>query len=418
MRLLNNLLSKLKKSKKSAFIKLKKTQEITKIFDTFNKNSDQIEIRYVGGCLRKILNNEKVDDIDLSVNVDPQKVIEILEKNNIKYLKIGIEHGTITALINEKKFEITSLRKDLITDGRHAIVKFSNDWLEDASRRDFTINSIYSDIDGNLYDPFNGKEDLKIGKVKFIGDTEKRIKEDYLRILRYIRFFSIYSKEKHSPKVIRIIKRNIQGIYNVSPERLLNEFSKIFNSGKIIELGNDSFSKQVIKLIFPQFKGLDLISDKSVRITELINKIDFVVFLALMVSDETDNAEYFIYRFKISNKDKKRILNYKNLIQDKKKASENYLWKIFYYYGKQSLLDFLSLEFIRSKGKNKKLYEFLNYFKDKDQPVFPIKASLLMDKYNLSEGKKLGEKIKKIEIKWVNNQFKISDDEIKNIVNH
>ena len=245
MRLLNNLLSKLKKSKKSAFIKLKKTQEITKIFDTFNKNSDQIEIRYVGGCLRKILNNEKVDDIDLSVNVDPQKVIEILEKNNIKYLKIGIEHGTITALINEKKFEITSLRKDLITDGRHAIVKFSNNWLEDASRRDFTINSIYSDIDGNLYDPFNGKEDLKIGKVKFIGDTEKRIKEDYLRILRYIRFFSIYSKEKHSPKVIRIIKRNIQGIYNVSPERLLNEFSKIFNSGKIIELGNDSFSKHV-----------------------------------------------------------------------------------------------------------------------------------------------------------------------------
>ena len=98
--------------------------------------------------------------------------------------------------------------------------------------------------------------------------------------------------------------------------------------------------------------------------------------------------------------------------------SENYLWKIFYYYGKQSLLDFLSFEFIRSKGKNKKLYEFLNYFKDKDQPVFPIKASLLMDKYNLSEGKKLGEKIKKIEIKWVNNQFKISDDEIKNIVNH
>ena len=104
-------------------------------------------------------------------------------------MKQGIEHGTITAVINKKSFEITTLRKDVKTDGRHAQVEYTDNWLEDASRRDFTINSIYSDLDGNLFDPFNGRKDLQDGLIKFIGDPAKRIKEDYLRILRYIRFF-------------------------------------------------------------------------------------------------------------------------------------------------------------------------------------------------------------------------------------
>ena len=113
----------------------------------------------------------------------------MLKKENIDYYETGLNHGTITAVINEYKFEITSLRKDISTDGRHATVAFSKNWKEDASRRDFTINSIYSDKDGNLFDPYNGKSDLEKGYVKFIGDVDERIKEDYLRILRYLRFF-------------------------------------------------------------------------------------------------------------------------------------------------------------------------------------------------------------------------------------
>ena len=171
------------------FKKIKKETEINKIFNAISSFSKNGEIRYVGGCVRKIINKEKVDDIDLAVNLNPTDVCKALKQVGIKYYESGIEHGTITALINNNKFEITSLRKDIDTDGRHAKVEFSNSWKDDASRRDFTINSIYADIDGNLFDPFDGKKDLESGKVDFIGDAETRIKEDYLRILRYVRFF-------------------------------------------------------------------------------------------------------------------------------------------------------------------------------------------------------------------------------------
>ena len=134
----------------------------------------------MGGCIRKLINNEKVDDIDLATNLEPSHVCEGIKKNSIDYFETGKEHGTITAIIDEYKYEITTLRKDISTDGRHAQVKFSKDWKEDAMRRDFTINSIYADKDGNLFDPNNGKKDLEEGYVKFIGDIDKRIKVDYL----------------------------------------------------------------------------------------------------------------------------------------------------------------------------------------------------------------------------------------------
>ena len=169
---------------------LTKNTPANKIFKAINSYSSDSEVRFVGGCIRKIINKEIVNDIDMATNLDPQKVCEVLKENKIDYYETGIEHGTITALIEGYKFEITSLREDILTDGRHAKVKFSKNWKEDALRRDFTINSIYADEDGNLFDPFEGKKDLENGFVNFIGDADKRIKEDYLRILRYLRFFA------------------------------------------------------------------------------------------------------------------------------------------------------------------------------------------------------------------------------------
>ena len=133
---------------------------ISKIFDAIDSYSSSSEIRYVGGCIRKIINKEKIDDIDLATNLEPIQVCEALGQNKINFHETGIKHGTVTALIDNYKFEITSLREDVSTDGRHAQVKFSQDWKKDASRRDFTINAIYSDKEGNLFDPYNGKEFL------------------------------------------------------------------------------------------------------------------------------------------------------------------------------------------------------------------------------------------------------------------
>ena len=139
----------------------------SKIFFAINSYSSLSEVRYVGGCVRKAIKGEKIDDIDLATNLEPKEVCEALKKNQINYYETGLEHGTITALIDDHKFEITSLREDISTDGRHAQVKFSKDWKKDASRRDFTINAIYSDIEGNIFDPYNGKDDLEKGVINF-----------------------------------------------------------------------------------------------------------------------------------------------------------------------------------------------------------------------------------------------------------
>ena len=207
-----NFLDKLLKRTKNLnnvskrILDLSKNTPVKKIFDSINNFLPNAEVRYVGGCIRKILNEEKLDDIDLATNLNPQEVKDALKKSNINFYETGIDHGTITAVIEGYNFEITSLREDIKTDGRHAKVKFSTDWKKDASRRDFTINSIYADIEGNLFDPFDGKDDLEKGIIKFIGEPEQRIKEDYLRILRYLRFFLSYSNYKHEFKTSKIIK--------------------------------------------------------------------------------------------------------------------------------------------------------------------------------------------------------------------
>ena len=200
------------KPKDSSFLSIYNNTEVSKLFDSISNFNDTREIRYVGGCVRKILNQEDVDDIDLAVNLNPNQVKECLQSNYIKFFETGIKHGTITANIGDQKYEITTLRKDVSTDGRRAKVEFSLDWKEDSNRRDFSINAIYSDKDGNLFDPYNGKKDLEDGNIKFIGNPEERIQEDYLRILRYLRFFLNYSNNKHELEIFRTIKRNIGGI--------------------------------------------------------------------------------------------------------------------------------------------------------------------------------------------------------------
>ena len=405
-------------SRPSSFKELKKKKEIKKLFLAIENYSEDSEIRYVGGCVRKILNNEIVDDIDFAVNLKPEECSAALKENNIKFFEIGISHGTIIAVIDSYKFEITSLRKDLITDGRHAKVAFTSDWQEDASRRDFTINAIFSDIHGNLYDPFDGKKDLEIGKIKFIGDADKRIKEDYLRILRYIRFFLNYSKTEHNDKIRKIIKQNLNGISNISSERLLDEFKKLIISSSFLKLFKDPFCLELINLIFPQFKNLDIFKNLNKFAEINIKKVDFIFLISLMLIDNTDNVEYFLFKFNISSIDKKRILflnKFYNKEINKNFFSKNNLWKIFYYNGKQALFDLIYFEIFKSKKINKKLIALLEYFKDKEVPVFPVKAVNLMEKYNIPEGKQLGLKLKKIEEQWIKNDFTVLDNEIEQI---
>ena len=403
------------------FKKIKKETEVEQLFKAIHSFSINSEIRYVGGCVRKIINKEDFDDIDLAVNLNPKDVCEALDKKNIKYYESGIKHGTITALINDIKFEITSLRKDIDTDGRHAKVEFSKSWKEDASRRDFTINSIYADIDGSLFDPFDGKKDLENGKVLFIGNAETRIKEDYLRILRYIRFFLNYSKVKHETSVIKIIKKNLTGMMNISAERLLDELQKLVRSRGFTKLAKDKDSLEIISLIFPQLKNISLFSKLNSFALKNIANVDFILLLSLMIIDGTDNVDYFVYKYNLSKKDQKRLL-FLNKFYSKKVNrsffSEKNLDKILYFNGREALNDIIYFKIFLSKKVDDNLIKLIKIFKEKEIPVLPLKANTLIEKYQIPEGIELGKKLKAIEEIWSNNNFKISEKEIQKIVNN
>ena len=395
------------------------TTPANKIFEAINNFSEKSEIRYVGGCVRKVIKKENVDDIDLATNLTPLEVCEALKNKQISYYETGIEHGTITAIIDEYKYEITSLRKDVSTDGRHAEVEFSLDWKEDASRRDFTINSIYADGDGNLFDPFNGKKDLEDGYINFIGNAEKRIQEDYLRILRYLRFYLNYSNHEHQPEIIKNIKKNIDGISNISSERLIDELKKITSSNGFLKLFKDKESLELIEIIFPQLKNIKNFKKQNSYAAENFLKIDFIFLIALLVIDGTDNADYFLYKFKISNKDKKRLKLIDLFYREKvtlNNFTEKNLNKFFYFNGRQAVLDIINFKIFISNKVEKKLIKLLDTYKEKVIPTLPIGADQLMSKFQIPEGKTLGNKLKRIEETWVQNGFQISDKQVQQIV--
>ncbi len=399
--------------------RLTKKTPSNKIFDAIQSYSPDSEIRYVGGCVRKVIKKEKVDDIDLATNLEPKQVCEALKKKDIKYFETGIEHGTVTAVIDEYKFEITSLREDTFTDGRHAKVKFSKNWKEDSLRRDFTINSIYSDSEGNLFDPHNGKNDLEEGSIRFIGDVDTRIKEDYLRILRYIRFFLNYSKQPHDLEIIKKLKINIGGVSKLSKERLIDELKKILVLDKIEKLSKDKQCFDLILVIFPELINIKIFSNLKSYQKELLRKIDFIQILSLLIIDEKDNVDYFLYKYKLSKINQKRIKIidsfYKNKINTKT-FTEQKMNKIFYYQGREAVIDILLLRILKSKNFDKNLIELSNLYQNKILPSMPIGADILMSKYKISRGRELGIKLKMIEEEWVNNNFKISNQQIENII--
>tara|TARA_B100001057_G_scaffold377864_1_gene383158 strand:- start:30 stop:1304 length:1275 start_codon:yes stop_codon:yes gene_type:complete len=393
---------------------------VSKIFQSINSYSSSSEIRYVGGCVRKTINKEKIDDIDLATNLEPKEICDALKKNQINYYETGIDHGTITALIDNYKFEITSLREDISTDGRHAQVRYSKDWKKDAARRDFTINSIYSDCDGNLFDPYRGKEDIEKGEINFIGNPDKRIQEDYLRILRYIRFFLNYSKQKHKADTIKSIRRNLDGISKLSKERLIDELRKILSTKVLQSLPKDRFSLEILQVIFPELKYFNIFSSLNSYATKMLNEVDFIFIISLLIIDESDNTDYFLYKFNISKKDQKRIKNLYDFYNNKKinkKLSEKNLNRIFYYKGKETLIDVLNFKIFKSKKLDNDIIELANFYNKKQLPLMPVKANILIEKYKIPQGKILGDKLKLIEEEWVNNNFQISDKEIEIIVN-
>lgn len=185
------------------------------------------EARAVGGCVRDAIAGRPVADIDLATPRRPEEVMRTLAQHGMKVVPTGLDHGTVTAVVEGRAIEITTLRRDVATDGRHAVVAFTDDWREDAARRDFTFNALYLDRDGNVWDWFGGREDLARGVVRFIGDPATRLAEDHLRGLRFFRFHARYGRGEADPAAVAAIAADVPNLATLSAERVWSELKRI-----------------------------------------------------------------------------------------------------------------------------------------------------------------------------------------------
>ncbi|PPR17037.1 MAG: CCA-adding enzyme [Alphaproteobacteria bacterium MarineAlpha9_Bin3] len=380
----------------------------------------------VGGAVRDWLCDEPVEDIDFATKLLPEEAMKILLDSGFNVKPTGIEHGTITVYYDNKSYEITSLRKDIHTDGRHAKVIYGGTWEEDAYRRDFTINALYSDEFGSILDfTGNGFKDLENKKLRFIGDPSKRLEEDYLRLLRYFRFLSRFLDNIDNDSMNACVKL-AKKLNLLSAERLLLEFNKILTSKNSVIILNKIIKNDVLTNIFEPVSinnyqlNKNLLKNVSIKLSKYKNRINypFIIYVSFLISflpqKETDKNKIIsivTQKFKLSKNDKrllKRNVNWLLNIKNINKTTIINLWIDNEELDVMDLKDILLINNINIKKDLKSAF-------DKAPPKFPISGNDLIKK-GVKEGEEVGQLLDKIKDWWISKDCKPSYTECLNSI--
>ena len=390
-------------SRFSSILEQNDVAQVFDLFETYQKNS----IYVVGGSIRDALLNREITDIDFATSLEPKTITEILNKENIKFIDVGIDHGTVTAIINERKFEITTFRNDIFTDGRHAQVSFSNSLEEDALRRDFTINAMYLDKGGNLIDPTDGKKDLENRVVRFIGNPDERIKEDYLRILRYFRFLALFGDISPDAEVMKTITANLDKLSVVSKERQWNELKSILS---LTAPNNAISAMSEIGLLDVYFDGTS-INDAFVNLIEIESRIslsiDPILRLSTLIENSLDKANTIIKKLPLSKSDSTDLLKLSTL--NKKIVSYMSMKEVRYLlyllgrdgFQKQILVNWAKDKNNKNEVNWRSLYEVAQSW---EKPSFALTAKDVIN-MGISQGPMVGDILKEVEDWWAENDF-------------
>ena len=364
------------------------TPAIRKLDKVFKKN--QYEVRIVGGAVRDIALGKEPKDIDFATDATPDEMIAMLDKEGIRHIPTGIEHGTITAVIDGEDFEITTLRADTNTDGRHADVEFVRSWEEDAKRRDLTYNAMSMDIDGTVHDYNGGMDDLQDKVSRFVGDPEERIKEDYLRILRYFRFQSKLDSPKWDDATLNAIKDNADGMTGLSVERIWQEMSKLLmgsSAKEALEWMNKTGVSSKIGL-------------EGINPAKLGEPTGPIIALARMLDSSGIARDW-----KMSNYDREMfdfLIKHKGENINPKQAQD----MIINGASQDHLLAWANMH-----GKND-VYDAVHGF---EQPDFPINGKDLLARGYVA-GPNLGKMIADLKDEWMKSNYKLSKEDLLNKV--
>ena len=378
--------------KETKWLRNPSAQKLSKLYKNFG-----YQVLFVGGCVRNTILKMPVTDIDLATDAQPEEIIKIAKENNIRFVPTGLAHGTITLIIDNKNYQITTFRTDFDHDGRYAKVEFTESLLLDASRRDLTINALYCNHVGEVIDPLNGLDDIKKQKIKFIGNPNERIKEDNLRILRFFRFQAIYGN-----KNLEIDSIALEACHNhksklaaLSKERITSELRKILSAPNPLEVIIKMNETGVLNELF---QNVSIDSLEAYLKTEEKFKININWLgrlLSLQVTQEEESLKLTRCEFKFLKQTKSAIENQIHVLE------------FSYYNGVEngkiySILQNFRHNIILSKN-------LLNQINSLATKKFPITAKDLMPEIS---GKKLGEALRSLEDRWIKSNFTLSKKEL------
>ena len=367
--------------------------------------------RAVGGIVRDSLLGIERADVDMATEFTPGEVIARAETAGIAAKPTGIEHGTVTLVHQGTPIEVTTLRADIETDGRHAVVRFGTDWAEDAARRDFTMNAIYAFSDGRLYDPLGGREDCLARRVRFIGDADQRIREDYLRILRFFRFFAVYGDGRPDAEGLKACTRLKPGLAHLSAERVWSELKKLLGatdpSRALLWMRTTGVLTEVLRE--SEKWGIDLIHPLVATERALKWAPDPLLRLAAIIPPVATRAEDLAMRLKFSNAERARLIAWAESAAPPAGIDAATFGRALYRGDPAGIADRLRLAIASARGAGKAiearaLRRLLTRALDYERPEFPLKGKDLVDK-GLTPGPEIGRKLKRLEDAWVESGF-------------
>ena len=367
-------------------------------------NRDGGAARFVGGAVRDALIGRQVSDIDIATPLEPEQVIQRLRSAGLNAVPTGIAHGTVTAIAFGKPFEVTTLRRDVATDGRRAIVAYTTNWAEDAARRDFTINAIYAAEDGALFDPAGGIADLEAGRVRFIGDARQRIREDYLRILRFFRFHAWYAKGAPDRLALDAARHEKDGLAKLSGERVRKELLRLLAAKTCLPSLRAMQDAEILPAVLPEAKSLRRLE----RLTAIEDGegivADPILKLASLLNGR-DDALRVAERLRLSNAEKERLADACGGDAIAESHDERAARALVYRFGNARASDRILLAWAADENPDPANWRArFSLARSWPRPAFPLHGQDVLAA-GIAEGAEVGRILAKLEEWWIAEDF-------------
>ncbi len=371
------------------------------------------EARVNGGAVRNAIMGMPVNDVDVSTTLVPRDVMLRAKAAGYKVVPTGIEHGTVTVVIDGDAFEVTTLRSDVETDGRHAKVLYSRDWELDARRRDLTMSALYCDADGKVYDPLGGMPDVLSKTVRFIDDAETRIREDYLRILRFFRFFAWYGQFRPDAEGLKACARLKEELASLSVERIWMELSKLFAAPDPSRAILWMRQTGVLTAVLPESEkwGIDNMQPLMRMEQEHNWAPDSLLRMMSILPPDPDKMKSLATRLKLPNKVRDRLVGWAETPKPDADWKQPEFEQWLYRQNIQAAEDRLRLSAIVTDAPVKKRLRQLKWVKRFERPVFPIKGQDLLNQ-GVQAGPQVSEIMQKLENDWVESGFNLSREDL------